>query len=79
MIPFDFLIGSMNDKRQFAIRRRTHDTWYLVEINQELMAKPVIWAPRLILARIFLTEEEVETFKHNHLQGRPCEIIELKN
>jgi hypothetical protein len=79
MIPFDYLLGHFNDTRKFAIRKRMHEPWYLVEVKHELIASPVVWAPRLALARIFPSEEEVETFKYNHLQGRPCEIIELKN
>ena len=38
----------------------------------------VIWTPNKLKAREFYSEESVETFFHEKLHNRPCEIIMVK-
>ncbi len=38
----------------------------------------VLWTPSLVKAREFYTEESVETYLHDRLSNRPCEIVKVK-
>lgn len=79
MMPFQLVLSIANDKRRFVIRRKSSQQWFLVDIYEEQMARPVIWTPRLLQAKLFLSEEDVEEFKYAYLRLRPCEIIEIKS
>lgn len=78
MFPFGYLLSNRNvELTQYVIRRRSHDDWYFVSI--ELYdPQPVIWTPRVAVAKIFNTEEHVEEFKYHFLNDRPCDIVMLK-
>jgi len=78
-MPFQLSLSLINDKRKFVIRRKSPQQWFLVDIYEERLARPVIWTPRLMQAKVFLTEEDVEEFKYAFLRARPCEIIEVKS
>lgn len=78
MMPFQLSLNLLNDKRKFAIRRKSPKEWYFVDIHLTHPGTPVIWTPYLKKACWFVTEEDVEEFKYAYLRSRPCEIIEIK-
>ena len=79
MTPLQLSLSLLNDKRRFAIRRKSPKVWYFVDIHPSHLGTPVIWTPYLKQACVFVTEEDVEEFKYAYLRTRPCEIIEIKS
>ena len=65
----------------YMIRRKDlfDPHFFLYEwIDSAIAMDAVLWTPNKMKAREFYSEESVETFFHEKLYNRPCEIIMVK-
>ena len=65
----------------YMIRRKDliDPHFFLYEwIDSAITMNGVLWTPNEMEAREFYSEESVETFFHEKLHNRPCEIIMVK-
>lgn len=79
MFQYDYLLNSEFDLRIFVIRRKQKTkAWFLHDVESTSQLRTVIWTPRLVIARAFPSEEDVEEFKYANLRHQSCDIVEVK-